>query len=121
RGASDNVHYLPLKEALFSDKNKGPGIFAIDVEHGKIVAQTRSKKDLHSNAIEVPGNLLFFDGEVISQTATELVAYPQLKVKLDLMNELLAKNPNDPKGLFERGELRLDKGNAELAGAVADL
>jgi outer membrane protein assembly factor BamB/tetratricopeptide (TPR) repeat protein len=119
--ASDNIYYLPLKQATFSDTKKGPGIFAIDVEHGKVVAQTRSKKDLRTGAIEVPGNLLFFDGEVISQTATELVAYPQLKVKLDLMNELLAKNPNDPKGLFERGELRLDKGNSELAGAVADL
>jgi outer membrane protein assembly factor BamB len=118
---SENVYYLPLKEAVFSDKEKGPGIFAIDIERGRIVAQTRSKKDLRSNAVEVPGNLLFFDGEVISQTASELVAYPQLKVKLDLMNELLAKNPKDPKGLFERGELRLDKGNTELVGAVEDL
>ncbi len=48
-----------------------------------------------------------------------MVAYPQLKVKLELMNELLAKNPKDPQGLFERGELRLDKG--ERAGAVEDL
>jgi outer membrane protein assembly factor BamB len=118
--ASDNIYYLPLKEANFSDKEKGPGIFAIDIEHGKVRAQTRSRKHTDSNAVEVPGNLLFFDGEVISQTATELVAYPQLKVKLDMMNELLAKNPNDPKGLFERGELRLDKGT-ELAGAVEDL
>jgi outer membrane protein assembly factor BamB/tetratricopeptide (TPR) repeat protein len=118
--ASDNIYYLPLKDANFSDKEKGPGIFAIDIEHGKVRAQTRSRKHLDSNAVEVPGNLLFFDGEVISMTATELVAYPQLKVKLDMMNELLAKNPNDPKGLFERGELRLDKGT-ELAGAVEDL
>jgi len=117
--ASDNVYYLPLKLAVFSDKEKGPGIFAIDIEHGKIAAQTRSKKDLKTNAVEVPGNLMFFDGLVISQTATELVAYPQLKVKLNEMNELLAKNANDPRGLFERGELRLDKG--ELVGAVEDL
>ena len=41
--ASGNVYYVPLKEAVFSDKEKGPGIFAIDVEHGKVVAQTRSK------------------------------------------------------------------------------
>ncbi|HKI30713.1 MAG TPA: PQQ-binding-like beta-propeller repeat protein [Gemmataceae bacterium] len=116
--ASDNVYYLPLKEALFSDKEKGPGIFAIDIEHGKIVAQTRSKKN-REGALEVPGNLTFFDGQVISQSVTDIVAYPQLKVKLELMNELLAKNASDPQGLFERGELRLDKG--ELAGAVEDL
>ena len=35
------------------------------------------------------------------------------------MNEQLAKNPNDPKGLFARGELRLDKGSC--IGAVEDL
>ena len=104
--ASDNIYYLPLKEAVFAtDKEKGPGIFAIDIERGKIKAQTRSKKD-RDGRVEVPGNLMFFDGLVISQTATELVAYPQLKVKLNEMNELLAKNAYDPRGLFERGELR---------------
>jgi outer membrane protein assembly factor BamB/tetratricopeptide (TPR) repeat protein len=117
--ASNNVYYVPLKEGLFSDKEKGPGIFAIDVVSGKVVAQTRSKEDPRTHKVEVPGNLSFFDGQVISQSATEIVVYPQLKVKLDLMNELLAKNPNDPKGLYERGELRLDKG--ERAGAVEDL
>ena len=35
------------------------------------------------------------------------------------MDELIAKNPNDPIGLTERGELRLDKG--DLAGAIDDL
>jgi outer membrane protein assembly factor BamB len=117
--ASGNVYYVPLKDAGFSDKDRGPGIFAIDVERGKVVAQTRSKKDPRTGAVEVPGNLTFFDGEVVSQSASEVVAYPQLKVKLELMNELLAKNPNDPQGLFERGELRLDQG--ERAGAVEDL
>ena len=50
---------------------------------------------------------------------TEIVAYPQLKVKLAEIDELIAKNPNDPIGLTERGELRLDKG--DLAGAIDDL
>ncbi len=118
--ASNNIYYLPLKKAVFSDKEEGPGIFAIDIERGKVVAQTRSKKDPHNgNAVEVPGNLTFFDGEVVSQSATEVVVYPQLKVKLEQMNELLAKNSADPRGLFERGELRLDKG--DRAGAVEDL
>ena len=68
----------------------------------------------------MPGNLTFFDGEVVSQSATEVVAYPQLKVKLELMNELARpRAPRTRGGLFERGELRLDKG--ERAGAVEDL
>jgi outer membrane protein assembly factor BamB/tetratricopeptide (TPR) repeat protein len=116
--ASDNIYYLPLKDANFSDKEKGPGIFAIDVKQGKVVAQTRSKKDPRTGAADVPGNLLFFDGLVISQTATELVAYPQLKAKIGEMDELLKKNPNDPRGLLGRGELRLEQGN--LQGAVED-
>jgi outer membrane protein assembly factor BamB len=116
--ASDNVYYLPLKEANFSDKEKGPGIFAIDVERGKIVAQTRSRKDTRTGAADVPGNLLFSEGQVISQTATELVAYAQLKAKIGEMDELLKKNPNDPRGLLGRGELRLEQGN--VLGAVED-
>jgi outer membrane protein assembly factor BamB/tetratricopeptide (TPR) repeat protein len=117
--ASGNVYYVPLKEAIFSDKEKGPGIYAIDVEHGKLIAQTRSKKAKEATTPEVPGNLTFFDGQVISQSATEVAAYPQLKVMLEQMNERLAKNPKDPEGLYTRGELRLDKG--ERAGAVEDL
>jgi outer membrane protein assembly factor BamB/tetratricopeptide (TPR) repeat protein len=116
--ASGNVYYVPLREATFSDKEKGPGIFAIDVERGKVVAQTRSKLN-RENVLEVPGNLTFFDGEVISQSATEVVAYPQLKVKLDEMNARLEKNKKDPEGLYSRGELRLDQG--ERVGAVEDL
>lgn len=111
--ASDNVYYLPLKEAVFPDNERAPAVWAIDVEKGKVVAQTRSRSK------DVPGNLVFFDGDVISQGLTEVVAYPQLKVKLQKMNELIAQNPRDPAGLFERGELRLDEGNR--AGAVEDL
>jgi outer membrane protein assembly factor BamB len=111
--ASDNVYYLPLREAAFPDKDKAPAVVAIDIEKGRLVAQTRSRSK------EVPGNLVFFEGDVISQNAMEVVAYPQLKVKLEQMNELLAKNPHDPAGLFERGELRLDQGNR--LGAVEDL
>ncbi len=108
--ASDNVYYLPLKEA---GQGKDPEICAIDVEKGRIVAHTKSRKK------EVPGNLLFYEGDVISQTATEVVAFPQLEVKLAEITELISKNPDDPVGLTERGVLRLDKGN--FAGAVEDL
>ncbi len=108
--ASDNVYYLPLKEAA---RSKEPEICAIDMERGQIAAHTRSRKK------DVPGNLVFFEGDVISQTATDVVAYPQLKVKIAQMDERIAKNPNDPAGLVERGELRLDKG--DLGGAIADL
>jgi len=63
----------------------------------------------------VPGNLLFFEGDVISQTVTDIRAYPQVDVKMALITERLGKNPKDPVGLTERGEMHLDKGEWQLA------
>ncbi|MCI0461393.1 MAG: PQQ-binding-like beta-propeller repeat protein, partial [Gemmataceae bacterium] len=102
--ASDNIYYLPLKKAE---------VCAIDLERGVILGHARSRKH------EVPGNLLFYEGDVLSQTETAVTAYPQLKVKLAQIDELLQRNPQDPLALSERGELRLDQGH--LVGAVADL
>jgi outer membrane protein assembly factor BamB/tetratricopeptide (TPR) repeat protein len=122
---SDNIYYLPLK-----DGGKGkdePQIVGIDMDHGKIVSRSKSRSsEPDKNDADVPGNLIFAEGKVVSVTAFgndreegEVVAYPQLKVKLAEMDELIAKNPNDPNALTERGELRLDKG--DLSGAIDDL
>jgi outer membrane protein assembly factor BamB len=107
---SDNIYYLPLREGL---ESKEPEIFALDIERGALHAHTKSRKK------EVPGNLLFFEGDVISQTTAEVAVYPQLRVKLAQIDERIAKDGSDPIGLVERGELRLDKG--DLPGAVEDL
>ncbi len=128
---SDNVYYLPLK-----DGGKGkdePQIVGIDIDRGKIVSRSKSRpSDPDKNDADVPGNLAFAEGKVISvspygkaenEDATkcegEVVSYPQLKVKIGEMDDLIAKNPNDANALTERGELRLDKG--DLAGAIDDL
>jgi outer membrane protein assembly factor BamB/tetratricopeptide (TPR) repeat protein len=108
--ASDNVYYLPLKDTA---KGSEPEICAIDIEKGVVKAHTKSRKK------EVPGSLAFFDGNVISQTATELVAYPQLEVQIAKSDEALKKDPNNPVGLFLRGQLRMDKG--DLGDAILDL
>jgi outer membrane protein assembly factor BamB/tetratricopeptide (TPR) repeat protein len=118
---SDNVYYLPLRDF---GKDKQPRILGIDMDNGKIVSQGKSRKRKSeggetTEAWEVPGNLLFHDGKVISLTADEIVAYPQLKSKIAEMDERIAKNPNDPLALTERGDLRLDKG--DLSGAIDDL
>src|SRR5262249_52739977 len=109
---SDNVYYLPLKSPAAA-QDKGPAVWAIDLGTGQVVSRRKSRKE------EVPGNLLFYEGDVVSQTVDEVACFPQLKIKLAQMNELLQKNPNDPVGLTERGELHLDKG--EHKEAVADL
>jgi tetratricopeptide (TPR) repeat protein len=108
--ASDNVYYLPLREAAAS---REPEVCAIDVAKGVIVAHAKSRKK------EVPGNLLFTDGVVLSQTVDSLRCYPQLREKLREIDEVLRKNsPNDPTGLGQRGELKLDRG--DLPGAIDD-
>jgi outer membrane protein assembly factor BamB len=128
---SDNVYYLPLK-----DGGKGkhePQIVGIDMDRGRIVSWSKSRpSDPDKNDADVPGNLTFAEGKVISITAYsrgenedpnkcegEVAAYPQIKVKLAEMDDMIAKNPNDANALTERGELRLDKG--DLPGAIDDL
>jgi outer membrane protein assembly factor BamB/tetratricopeptide (TPR) repeat protein len=113
--ASKDVYYLPLSE---SAKTREPEICLIDLDRGRILAHTRSRKKPGKEQ-EVPGSLLFYEGDVISQGLKEITVYPQLEVELKTIDALLAKNPNDPTGRARRGDLRLDKG--DLAGAIEDL
>ena len=115
--ASDNIYYVPLKRAVRTDE---PEICGIDVDRGVAVvhSKARSAEVGDDRKIEAPGNLVFFDGGVVSQTNEEVLAFPQLKVKIAEMTEALKKNPNDADGLFSRGELSLEEGNLE--GAVHD-
>jgi outer membrane protein assembly factor BamB len=64
--AVGNVYYLPLREAGRDDE---PAVYAIDVDAGGVQARTPWPRK------EVPGNLLFRDGDVISQTAAAVAAY----------------------------------------------
>lgn len=128
---SDNVYYLPLKDAG-KGKNE-PQIVGIDMDRGRIVSRSKSRpSDPEKNDADVPGNLAFAEGKVISVTAYgkgenedankcegEVASYPQIKVKLAEMDDKIAQNPSDANALTERGELRLDKG--DLAGAIDDL
>jgi outer membrane protein assembly factor BamB/tetratricopeptide (TPR) repeat protein len=108
--AGGDVYYLPLRAA---SETGGPGVVAINVADGKVLALAQSRRG------DVPGNLIFFRGQVVSQTATTLAVYPQLKARLQRVEELLAKDPRDPRGLMERGTLRLDQG--DVPRALADL
>jgi outer membrane protein assembly factor BamB len=113
--AGDNKYYLPIKsDPQDTETPRRPAIVVIDLDQGKDEAHTMARsKDA------VFGNLLFYEGDVISQTVTEISAFPQMDVKLALIDKSLAKDPKNPVGLIERGELRLDKG--ELQGALDDL
>ncbi len=107
--SNEVIYYLPIREAVHT---REPEICAINIDRGIIHAHTRSRKK------EIPGNLLFYEGTVLSQTHTDVVAYPQLEIKLAEMDRLVRDNPNDPVALTDRGDYLLDKG--DLAGAIND-
>jgi outer membrane protein assembly factor BamB len=104
--AAKGIYYLPLKKAE---------ILAIDMDKGIIKAHNRSRS---GNASD-PGNLVFYEGAVISQTPTEIIAYPQLAAKLLETDQLVKKNPDDLEKRAYLGELRL--ANGEIQKAVDDL
>lgn len=104
--ASNNVYFLPTKP---DRNNPEPEILSIDVKEMKIIAHTRSRKKIPT------GNLVFFDSAVFSQTPFEISSFPQLNIKITEAEKLLAKNPNDPKGLAEFGDLKLDNGELDKA------
>jgi outer membrane protein assembly factor BamB/tetratricopeptide (TPR) repeat protein len=122
--ASDNLYYLPLRSSLTS---KEPEICIIDLEKGRVFAHAKSrekvigpdaKKDA-GNDLLVPGNLVFFEGQLISQSLNEVAVFPQVTVERTRVDDLLAQNPTDPVNLSYRGELKLSQG--QLLGAVTDL
>jgi outer membrane protein assembly factor BamB len=119
--ASKDLYYLPLAQSV---KTREPGIALVDMNNGRLHALTRSRpkvdpKDPKKINFEIPGNLLFYEGEVLSQSLTEVAAYPQLDVEMKRVSDLLAANSKDPEGLVRRGDLYLDDG--KLGKAVEDL
>jgi tetratricopeptide (TPR) repeat protein len=114
--AADGRYYLPLKSAA---DTRAPEVSVIDVAKGKLVARARPSKTEVGRSDVAPGNLLFFDGKLLSQTPTRVVAYPELSAQLKVLDETLRKNPRDPVALLDRGQLRFDKG--DLSKAVEDL
>jgi len=100
------VFFLPLREAT---NTREPEIWSIDVAKGTVLARTRSRKK------HVAGNLMFFEGDVFSQTAETLSIYPQLDVKVAEAERLLKLNPEDPNGLIELAELQLDDGRLDTS------
>lgn len=101
---ADDRYYLPLSNGE---------VATIDLRTGKILARTRSRGD------RVPGNLVAYGGQVVSQTVDRIEVYPQLEPLMRQVAEVLEKNPDDPRALKQRGEIRMFDG--QLAEAVADL
>ncbi len=99
--ASKGIYYLPLKRGE---------ILAIDIAKGEIKAHNRAAVPGTS-----PGNLVFYDGMVVSQTPTELVAYTQLSARLADAKIDTAKDPDNLAKLTEYGDLLLKDGQVHNA------
>jgi outer membrane protein assembly factor BamB len=101
---SGSFYYLPLSSAE---------VIKIDVTTGEVKARARSR----SGAI--PGNLICYNGYVISQGVDSLDKYFQIEPLRKRVDAMLAEKPNDPEALAWRGEIALDDG--DLKRAVSDL
>jgi outer membrane protein assembly factor BamB len=97
------TYYLPLRDGA---------VAALDLDRPR----DSTRIDARGAAV---GNLLFHGGELWSQTATELVAFPPMAEHLPRVEARVRENGDDPATRLERGKMRLDRG--DLAGAVADL
>ena len=86
QGTADNIYYLPLK----AGPDKDPEVCAIDIASGKVVARTKSRKK------EIPGNLVFYEGEVLSQGLDRIASYPQVQKKLALIDDRHQEGPQRP-------------------------
>ncbi len=110
------VYYLPLSD---SPDSKQPAIWSLDVKTGKVTAKATYRKKSEPDAPPVLlGNLVFHEGQLVSQSALDISIFPQTGLKKEEMDRLLKANPNDPIGLVARGEIHMD--NGEIAAAIAD-
>lgn len=121
--ASKSAYYLPVRpENAGKDNVPAAEIWAINLETGAVTSKTGARLRKDGGGAELAryglGNLIFQDGLVIAQSAFEVAVYPQLEVKKAEMDRLLKANPQDPRGLFNRGEIHLDDG--KIAEAIAD-
>lgn len=95
-------YYLPLTSAE---------VAALDVETGKIVGRSRSRNGA------VPGNLICYQGAVISQGIDQLECFYQLEDLRKQVAATLGEHPDDPQAMARHGELLLDEGKLDEAAA----
>ena len=72
--AAEDLYYLPLRHGT---QSKQPEVCVLDLAKGEVIAHHKMpRRKPQSDDFDVPGNLLFIEGKLISQSAWEIVAYP---------------------------------------------
>ena len=82
-----------------------PAVAEIDTSNGKVVGLSLGRGS------SLPGNLVSYRGEVISQGLDSLDVYHQTADLERGIETALRENPNDPWAISWRGELELDEGD----------
>ena len=93
---SENRLYVPIDT---------PAVAEIDTSNGKVVGTSLGRGSA------LPGNLISYRGEVISQGLDSLDVYHQTADLERSIETALQENSNNPWAVNWRGELRLDEGN----------
>ena len=101
---SGNSYFLPLTSAA---------VMRIDLDAGKEKESFRSRKGY------VPGNLICFKDNIISQGVDYLESFYQLEPLKARIETQLKQNPDDAEALTRRGEISFVDG--KLAAALSDL
>src|SRR5262249_34699830 len=101
---TDERYFLPVSSGE---------VWAVDVQQGKMVDRSRSR------AGNVPGNLIAYEGRIVSQTAEALEVFYELGALKQQVAATLEKDPDDPSALARRGALALHDG--DTAAAIEDL
>ena len=93
---SGNRLYVPIDS---------PAVVEVDTTNGEVVGTSLGRGS------SLPGNLISYRGEVISQGLDSLDVYHQTADLERGIETALRKNPDDPWAVNWRGELKLDEGN----------
>ena len=97
---SGSQYFVPLTTAE---------IAVVDLDRGRTVHIA------HSRQGDVPGNLISYQGKVLSQSAGCVAAFEQVELLRKEADTRLAANPDDAAALALRGELLLDDGKRDEA------
>lgn len=97
-----------------------PEVIEIDLADGRILGRSTGRGGqaggvggqhaMAGGRGVLPGNLIAYRGEVISQTASSLDVYHQTEPLEKAVETALSKNAGDPWALFWRGQAMLDRG-----------
>lgn len=82
-----------------------PAVLEIDLADGGVVGRSPARGNV------VPGNLVAYRGEVISQSGDSLDVFHQSVSLESRIETALKTNPQDPWGLLWQGQLDLDRGH----------